>query len=254
MSDLARARPAAVVTGAASGIGAATARRLAAGGFSLMLHTRENAAGLADVAAAAKAAGVDVATRTGDLASAGEGIALVAQCVSAFGRLDALIHNAGFADRTPAATLGDAAFEASHGLILRAFVELTQAAIPHLKHAPAARIVAVSSFVAHAFRTGDLFPASAAAKGGLEAFARALAMELAPSRITVNCVAPGYIEKDNPKFRPPSDEVRRRIEATVPLGRYGRPDEVAALVAWLVGPDSGYITGQTLHIDGGLTL
>jgi NAD(P)-dependent dehydrogenase (short-subunit alcohol dehydrogenase family) len=121
--------------------------------------------------------------------------------------------------------------------------------------ATSGRIVAVSSFVAHVFRFGgEGFPASAAAKAGLEGLARALAAQFAASGVTVNCVVPGYIRKDDGAHAALDPAGWQRAIDRVPLGRLGLPDEIAAMVAFLLGPDAAYITGQSIHVDGGLTL
>jgi len=113
----------------------------------------------------------------------------------------------------------------------------------------------VSSFVAHVFRFGGGgFPASAAAKAGLEALARSLAAQLAAAGVTVNCVVPGYTRKDEGAHAALDPAGWQRAIDRVPLGRLGLPDEIAAAVAFLIGPDAGYITGQAIHVDGGLTL
>jgi NAD(P)-dependent dehydrogenase (short-subunit alcohol dehydrogenase family) len=98
------------------------------------------------------------------------------------------------------------------------------------------------------------FPASAAAKAGMEALARALAVDLAPSGVTVNCVAPGFIEKDAAAHAAVPRERMAEVSRSIPMGRYGKPAEVAALIAFLCSPAAGYITGQTLHVNGGVTL
>lgn len=243
-----------LVTGAATGVGAATARRLAAPGVSLLLHTRKNEAGLAAVAAEVRAKGAAAEIILGDLADPATPAALVAGAMAQFGRLDALIANAGFADRTAAMDLTDEAFARSTEPMMAGFLRLARAAAPHLRAGTEPRIVAVSSFVAHAYRPGfPLFPASAAAKAGLEALVKALAIELAPA-ITVNAVAPGFVRKDAGAHVALSLAAMQDRAQWVPLGRIAEPADIAAAIAFLAGPDAAYITGQVLHVDGGLVM
>jgi NAD(P)-dependent dehydrogenase (short-subunit alcohol dehydrogenase family) len=172
-----------------------------------------------------------------------------------FGGLDVLVSNAGFADRTALAALDDAGFARSLDAIQWAFLRLARAAAPHVSAAPHGRIVAVSSFVAHAFRTDvPVFAASAAAKAGVEALMRALAIELAPAGVTVNAVIPGFIRKDRGAHAAIDPAVLNRQIASIPLGRIGLPDDVAAAIAYLVSEAAGYVTGQTLHVSGGLVI
>jgi NAD(P)-dependent dehydrogenase (short-subunit alcohol dehydrogenase family) len=244
-----------LVTGAASGIGAAICRALASPGVALLLHTRRNQDGVSRVAAEARAAGAAAEIMLADLIEPDAAAAVVREAVNRFGRLDVLISNAGFADRTPFANLTDAAMTASVEAILGAFFRLARAAIPHLREAMEPRIVAVSSFVAHSFRTDvATFPASAAAKAGQEALVRALAVELGAAGVTVNAVVPGFIRKDAGAHRAIGPGVLASQTAHIPLGRIGLPAEVAAAVAFLASPAAGYITGQTLHVDGGLVI
>jgi NAD(P)-dependent dehydrogenase (short-subunit alcohol dehydrogenase family) len=250
-----RPRRVILVTGAASGIGAATCKMLAAPGVAIMAHTRRNRAGAEAVAASVRARGGVADIVLGDLAEAGMAARVVEAAVAAFGGLDVLVSNAGFADRTRIEMLGDDAFAASHEAIAGAFFRLARAAIPFLRAGRDARVVAVSSFVAHVFR-GDvsLFPASAGAKAALEAMARALAIELAPSGVTVNAVVPGFIRKDAGTHAALDPAVLSGQIGKIPLGRVGVPDDVAAAIAFFASPAAGYVTGQALHVSGGLVI
>ena len=160
------------------------------------------------------------------------------ETAAAFGRLDVVVSNAGFADRRAIGTLDRAAWDESLSAMTSAFFELATAARPWLVKAGAdGRLVGVSSFVAHAYARGlPMFPASAAAKAGVEAFARAMAVDLAPSGGTANCVAPGLIEKDADAHAALSRDRMAEMSKLVPIGRYGRTAEVAAVIAFLCSP------------------
>jgi 3-oxoacyl-[acyl-carrier protein] reductase len=243
-----------LVTGAGSGIGAAICRRVAAPGVNLLVHTGSKRERAEAVAAECAAKGALCQVETGDLADPATPRRLVEAAASRFGALDVLIANAGFADKRLVGELDDAGFERSLAVITTGFFRLADAARPHLVASASGRIVAVSSFVAHVFRFGGGFPASAAAKAGLEGLARSLAAQLAPSAVTVNCVVPGYVRKDQGAHAALDPTGWQRAIERVPLGRLALPDEIAATVAFLIGTDAGYITGQSIHVDGGLTL
>lgn len=242
-----------LITGSGSGIGAATARRLAAPGVAIMLHARQNLEGCTRVAAELRERGAESAVLTGDLGDTGVAAQLVARTVEQFGGLDVLVANAGFPNGQLIGQLDRGGLERSLDVILGGFFELASSALPHLQQATDARVIAISSLVAHIFRPDyPLHPASAAAKAGLEAMVRSLAVQLGPMAITCNCVAPGLTSKDHDRTQAHVGKAARAILRQVPLGRKGTPEEIAATVAFLASRDAAYITGQVIHVNGGI--
>lgn len=247
--------PVILVTGAATGIGAAIARRIAAPGTRLMLHTGSNRAGLDAVAAEAQQQGAEVTTRLGDLSDPDLPAALVETARTKFGRVDQIVSNAGRAHRSQFGELTAADLDGAFAAMPMAFFRLVDAALPDLRASALGRVVAISSFVAHAYGTnGMLFPASSAAKAALEALARSLAFQLAPDGTTVNCIAPGFVRKDAGGHSATSRDAMDRSRAVTPNGRLGDPADIAETAAFLLSPGAAHLTGQVIHVDGGLLL
>ncbi|MBL4721182.1 MAG: SDR family oxidoreductase, partial [Alphaproteobacteria bacterium] len=233
----------------------AIARSVAGPGTALTLHTRRNEEGLNAVATAARAAGSEVSTIFVDLTESGAGTIVAQSALSAFGRIDQIVSNAGFADKRRVGEFSLADFASAHAAITLAFLELADTALPHLKTSEWGRVVAISSFVAHTFGANDVvFPTTAAAKGGLEALAKALAYQLAPDGVTVNCVAPGYTRKDPGAHQGVTGDGWRLAAELAPMKTLVAPDDVAAAVQFLLSRGAARITGQVLHVDAGLGL
>jgi 3-oxoacyl-[acyl-carrier protein] reductase len=246
-----------LVTGAGSGIGAALARRIAAPHVALMLHARgadtDSRERLTQVVAQCTASGATCSTVYGDLAERGAPEHAVHQTLAQFGALDQIVANAGHAQRQSIGALDFDALAASFAAMPAAFAALVKRAAPALETSKRGRVVAVSSFVAHRYRAESPFAATAAAKAALESLAKTAAAELAPHGVTVNCVAPGYTRKDRGPSADNAPAWARAAEAT-PLGHVAEPDDIAALIAFLLSDEARHITGQVIHVDGGLTL
>jgi 3-oxoacyl-[acyl-carrier protein] reductase len=245
-----------VVTGAGSGIGAATCTRLAAQGIRLVIHTGSNREGAEAVAE--ECAAVDCRVVVGDLAEPQTVDALM-EASQALGRLRGVVANAGFADSRSLSELDDAGLERSLRVMVLPLAHLLRRSMGLLaatvRDGGLGRFVAVSSFVAHRFAPGtSMFAASAAAKAGVEALVKSAAAELASCGVTVNAVAPGYVRKDLARAGALSEAQWAQTRERIPMGRLGAPDDIAAPIAFLLSAEAAYITGQVIHVDGGLTL
>ena len=234
----------AVVTGSSRNIGRAIALDLARAGAAIIVNARSAAADAEAVVAEIRQAGGRAAVAMADVTDPAAVEALIASAVTSFGRLDILVNNASVRREVDFAALDYKEWRDILGLTLDGAYLCSHAALPHLIASGAGSIVNIGGLSSH---TGAARRAHViAAKAGLAGLTRALAHDLAPHNITVNCVAPGLIETVRAGKEPAHHAVHKTAG-----GRRGRPEEVAALVSFLCGPDARYITGQTIHANGG---
>ncbi len=236
----------ALVTGGSRGIGAAIAKRLAAEGAAVAItYTGNVAAAEANVAAIEAAGGTAFAFRA-DAADPTSQRSGVVKAAEALGGIDILVHNAGVAEFATLAEDTDESYERQFAVNVKGLHVGTRAALPHLRDH--GRIILIGSI------SGETaFPATtvySATKAAVAALARGWAKDLAPRGILVNTVQPGPIDTD---MNPADSDFAGQLLQAIPLGRYGRVEEIAGAVAFLAGPDASYITGTTLNIDGGAT-
>jgi 3-oxoacyl-[acyl-carrier protein] reductase len=242
----------AIVTGSARNIGRAIALELADAGAAVMINARASRAEAEAVADEVRRVGGRAAVTIADITDPDAASALVAAAVEAFGRLDLLVNNASVRRNTAFADLHYREWREVMAITLDAPYLCSRAALPHLAASGHGAIVNIGGLSAH---TGSARRAHVVAgKAGLVGLTRALAHDLAPHSITVNCVVPGLIDttrhESSAGIGPPAHHATH-----APLvGRRGRPEEVAALVRFLCGPDARYITGQTIHANGGVFL
>ncbi len=239
----------AIVTGSARNIGRAIAIDLARAGAAVVVNARSSAAEAEAVAAEIRKAGGKATVKLADVTDPAAVTGLVASAVETFGRLDILVNNAGVRKETAFADLGYAEWKQITGIILDAAYLCAHEALPHLMTSGHGAIVNLGGLSAH---TGSARRAHViAAKMGVVGLTRGLAHDLAPHGITVNCVAPGLI--DTLRQASSTGGVPAHHAGHMPLvGRRGSPEEIAALVRFLSGPQARYITGQTIHANGGL--
>ena len=235
----------ALVTGGSRGIGAAIAKRLAAEGASVALTYSKGAEAAASVVETIEHDGGKAVAIQADAADADAVRNAVESTVETFGRLDVLVNNAGTVIPMPVEETTLADFDRVFAVNVRGTFVATQAALKHIKNA--GRIIMIGSCLGERVFFPGMAPYSAT-KGAIKMFTQGLARELGARGVTVNNVQSGPIDTD---LNPASGEWAAGQKAAVPLDRYGHTDEVAALVAFVAGPESSYINGANLTVDGG---
>jgi 3-oxoacyl-[acyl-carrier protein] reductase len=239
----------ALVSGASRGIGRAVALELARAGAAVGLIARD-ATRLAEVAEQIQALGGRSTVSLADFETPGAAAAAANVCQDVLGPIDVLVNNAGQSSREPIENLTDDEWRRVFQVNLDAAFELSRAVLPAMRARGWGRIVNVASISG---QTGGVRGSVvyASSKGGLIAFTKALARDVAPFGVTVNAVAPGQIATDMGSKL--TSAQLRDLTAQIPVGRLGRPDEIAAAVRFLASPEASYITGATLDINGGIS-
>jgi 3-oxoacyl-[acyl-carrier protein] reductase len=240
----------AVVTGAARNIGRAIALALAAQGARIVVNAVASGDAAAETAALVRAAGGEAIVHLADVTDEAAVAGLMAAAADAFGGIDVLVNNAAVRRETPFAELTYAQWREVMGVIMDGAFLCASAALPYLKASGAGSIVNIGGLSAHTGSPGRAHVV--AAKSGLAGLTRGLAHDLAPDGITVNCVVPGLIDTvrgASATGTPAMHGLHRTL-----VGRRGTSEEVAAYVAFLCGPGGRYVTGQTVHVNGGAYL
>jgi 3-oxoacyl-[acyl-carrier protein] reductase len=237
----------ALITGSGRNIGRATALKLAAEGAHIVVNARTNQAEADAVAREIRDLGVKAVAVLADLAKKDQVEALATRALDEFGRVDILVNNAAIRPHKPFTEVTAQDWEHVRGVVLDAALYLTQAVIPSMVKNRYGRILFFTGDGAFTGGTGRVHVS--AAKMGLVGMARALASEFAPHNIRANVVSPGSIDtrRDNPEWY----RGHTPNAGGIPLGRQGHVDEIAATCLFLVSDDGGFITGQTVHVNGG---
>jgi NAD(P)-dependent dehydrogenase (short-subunit alcohol dehydrogenase family) len=253
--DLGLTDKVAIVTGGSQGIGRAAALRLAAEGANVVIAAR-GAQLLAQVAAEIRAAGGKAATVQADVSKAEDCARLVAEAVKAFGRLDILVNNAGTSATGEFESVTDALWQADFELKLFAAIRLARLAIPHMKQQGGGRIVNITNIGAKQPRAKSM-PTTVTRAAGL-AFTKALSKEFASQQILVNTVCIGTVragQHDNKAAKAgiTPEQYYANLGKDIPLGRVGRAEEVANVIAFLASAAASFVTGTSVNLDGGVS-
>jgi 3-oxoacyl-[acyl-carrier protein] reductase len=250
MSDIKFAGQVALVTGASRGIGAAIAQELTLRGL-IVIGTATSEEGAVRIGAALTALPGSATGCRGaklDVNDAVAADALIDEIVKAHGGLQVLVNNAGITRDMLAMRLKDGDWDAVLDTNLKAVFRMSRAVIRPMMKQRYGRIISITSVVGASGNAGQAN--YAAAKAGVAGMTRALARELGSRNITVNCVAPGFIETDMTAALP--EEQQKALLGQIPLGHLGKPADIAHAVAYLAGPQASYVTGQELHVNGGM--
>ncbi|MBR1730336.1 MAG: 3-oxoacyl-[Selenomonadaceae bacterium] len=240
----------ALVTGASRGIGKAIALKLAAEGAKVAINFAGNVAKAEEVKAAIESAGSEALLVQADVSNVEAVDEMIAKVVDKFGKIDILINNAGITRDNLLMRMKDSDFDEVINTNLKGVFNCTKAVSKLMMKQRSGRIVNMASIVAITGNAGQTN--YAAAKAGIIGFSKSAAKELAARGITVNVVAPGFIETDMTAVLP--DKIKESMLNEIPLGRIGSPEDIANAVKFLVSDEAAYITGQVIRVDGGMSM